>query len=200
MKKIIPSLILSFIIILLIPESFGQDYPSVAKPGSLILNYNQPANQWMTEALPIGNGPMGAMLFGGTETERIQFNEISLWSGDRMPSKEDIEEERMGAHQAFGDIFIRLGHDFSKVKNYKRQLNLENAIHRVDYDYEDVHDTQTAFASHADHVIVIHLTADKPGSVSGRVWLTDMHDAKISVENNRIFSVGKIGKLNDYVY
>ena len=46
-------------------------------PGELCLWYDRPAQTWMTEALPIGNGPMGAMLFGGTEIERIQFNEIS---------------------------------------------------------------------------------------------------------------------------
>ncbi len=83
--------------------------------GALCLWYDRPAQSWMTEALPIGNGPMGAMLFGGTDIERIQFNEISLWSGDRMPRPNDIEEENMGAYQAFGDIFIHLGHDPAKV-------------------------------------------------------------------------------------
>jgi alpha-L-fucosidase 2 len=72
----------------------------------------------MTEALPIGNGPMGAMLFGGTEIERIQFHEIRLWSGDRMAAKgrvlgeSDAEEEHnLGSYQACGDIFVHLGHD-----------------------------------------------------------------------------------------
>ena len=55
-----------------------------AASDKLCLWYDRPAKGWMTEALPIGNGPMGAMLFGGTEVERIQFNEISLWSGVRM--------------------------------------------------------------------------------------------------------------------
>lgn len=160
--------------------------------------YNQPANIWMTEALPIGNGPMGAMLFGGTEIERIQFNEISLWSGDRMPSDEDIEEERMGAHQAFGDIFIRLRHDQDKVKNYKRELNLDKAIHKVEYDYEGVHYTQTAFASHPAHVIVYHLEADIPEAISGRIWMTDMHGAQIKLNRNRIYSVGKMPNGFEY--
>jgi alpha-L-fucosidase 2 len=83
----------------------------------------------MTESLPIGNGPMGAMLFGGTDLERIQFNEISLWSGDRMPRLENKEEEDMGYYQAFGDIFIRLGHDPAEVRNYLRQLDIDRAIH-----------------------------------------------------------------------
>jgi len=53
-------------------------------PGTMCLWYDRPADEWMTEALPIGNGPMGAMLFGGTDLERIQFNEISLWGGDGL--------------------------------------------------------------------------------------------------------------------
>ncbi len=180
------------------PDVFGQRGIQSKNLAPLTLWYNQPANQWMTEALPIGNGPMGAMLFGGTEIERIQFNEISLWSGDRMPSDTDIEEERMGAHQAFGDIFIRLGHDESKVTNYKRELNLDRAIHTVEYDYEGVHYKQTAFASHPAKVIVVHLSADKPASISGRVWMTDMHRADIRTEKNRFYSVGKMNNGFEY--
>jgi len=166
-------------------------------PNALTLWYDKPAETWMTEALPIGNGPMGAMLFGGTDIERIQFNEISLWSGDRTQSGE-IEEERMGAHQAFGDIFIRLGHDPAKVTNYRRQLDISTAIHRVDYDYEGVHYVQTAFANHPANVIVVTLTADQPEAYSGRVWLTDMHNAKITQKNNRLYSVGEIGNGFEY--
>ena len=61
-------------------------------PGKLCLWYDRPAETWMTEALPIGNGPMGAMLFGGTEIERVQFNEISLWAGTRM-AVEGLDDE-----------------------------------------------------------------------------------------------------------
>jgi|GEM_PF-6128915 len=63
----------------------AQENPTRAnEPGKWCLWSDRPAMEWMTEALPIGNGPMGAMLFGSTEIERIQFNEISLWTGDRM--------------------------------------------------------------------------------------------------------------------
>ncbi|MFB9054832.1 glycoside hydrolase N-terminal domain-containing protein [Formosa undariae] len=166
----------------------------------LSLWYEQPAKAWMTEALPIGNGPLGAMLFGGTEIERIQFNEISLWSGDRMPIKDDLTEEDMGAHQAFGDIYIRLGHDFNKVTNYKRSLDLNTAIHLVEYDYMGVHYVQKAFASHPGNVIVVQLTADKPMAFTGDVWLTDMHDGKITLDekNKRFYSVGDMKNGFEY--
>ncbi|TWT76785.1 hypothetical protein CA13_72840 [Planctomycetes bacterium CA13] len=162
--------------------------------------YERPANRWMTEALPIGNGPMGAMLFGGTDIERIQFNEISLWSGRRMATEPYVENDDMGGHQAFGDIFIHLGHAPDKVSHYRRELNIDRAVHRVTYEYEGVRYQQTAFASHPAGVIVIELTANKPAAYSGRVWLTDMHEAQISTssDNHRLRSEGKIGNGFEY--
>ena len=112
--------------------------PTTTSNPALTMWYDKPAKVWMTEALPIGNGPMGAMLFGGTNIERIQFNEISLWSGDRV-SKRLLgitlkeEHDHLGAHQAFGDIFVHLGHDFSKVTQYRRQLDIDRAVHSVEY-------------------------------------------------------------------
>ncbi|MCK7482981.1 MAG: glycoside hydrolase family 95 protein [Candidatus Moduliflexus flocculans] len=109
----------------------------------------------MTEALPIGNGPMGAMLFGGTGIERVQFNEISLWSGARMAVEGlDDEGQDLGAYQAFGDILIHLGHDFSKVTDYRQELDIDRAVHQVTYEYNGVRYQRTAFASHPDGVIV----------------------------------------------
>jgi len=171
----------------------------------LTLWYNQPATSWMKEALPIGNGPMGAMLFGGTDLERIQFNEISLWSGDRMLAKggllgdTDVEEEQnLGSHQAFGDLFIRMGHDQSKVTNYRRQLDISSAVHTVEYDYEGIHYTQTAFASHPAKSIIVQLTADKPSAYTGRLWLSDMHNAQILLANNRFTATGKLPNKFEY--
>ena len=189
-----------------------QDAETLAKTNELaeansqsVLWYDKPATNWMKEALPIGNGPMGAMLFGGTEIERIQFNEISLWSGDRMMPEGALlgdtlkeEEQNLGAHQAFGDIFIRLGHDYSKVTNYRRQLDIGRAMHTVEYEYQGVRYKQTTFASHPAKVIVVRLSADKPGSCNGRVWLSDMHNAKITLAKNRFKAVGKMPNGFEY--
>lgn len=159
----------------------------------------------MTEALPIGNGPMGAMLFGGTDIERVQFNEISLWTGDRMAAEGRVlgetqaeEDENLGAYQAFGDIFIHLGHDFAKVTDYRQELNIDRAVHQVSYDYNGVRYERTAFASHPDGVIVIQLTANKPGACTGRVQLADMHQAQISSAGNKLTSVGKLKNGFEY--
>jgi alpha-L-fucosidase 2 len=159
----------------------------------------------MTEALPLGNGPMGAMLFGGTEIERIQFNEISLWTGDRVAVKGRVlgetpaeEDENLGAYQAFGDIFIHLGHDFAHVTDYRQELDIDRAVHQVTYAYNGVRYQRTAFASHPDGVMVIHLTADQPGACTGRIQLADMHQARISAAGNQLSSVGQL--KNGFAY
>jgi len=164
---------------------------------ALTMWYDRPAKVWMTEALPIGNGPMGAMLFGDTKIERIQFNEISLWSGDLVSKgllgeTEKEEIDNLGAHQAFGDIIIHLGHDFSKVSQYRRQLDIDRSVYAVEYVYEGTRYRQTAFASHPAGVIMVQLTADKPGMFTGDLQLTDMHDAEIVGAANRLTSSGKL--------
>ena len=167
--------------------------------GRLCLWYDRPAETWMTEALPIGNGPMGAMLFGGTEIERVQFNEISLWAGARMAVEGlDDEGQDLGAYQAFGDILIHLGHDFSKVTDYRQELDIDRAVHQVTYEYNGVRYQRTAFASHPDRVIVIHLTADKAAALTGRVQLADMHQARIAAAGNQLSSVGSMGNGFEY--
>ncbi len=166
--------------------------------------YDRPAQAWMTEALPIGNGPMGAMLFGGTEVERIQFNEISLWSGVRMavegpPLGTGSDGARkMGSYQAFGDILLHLGHDFSKVTDYRQELDIHSAQHQVGYQFDGVGYNRTAFASHPDGVIVIELWAGRPGALSGLIQLADMHQAKIEAKDNKLVSVGKMDNGFEY--
>lgn len=165
----------------------------------LMLWADRPAEVWMTDAYPIGNGPMGAMLFGGTAIERIQFNEISLWSGARTAAEGVGDEgQDLGAYQAFGDILIHLGHDFGRVTDYRRQLDLDRSLHEVSYECNGVRYRRTAFASHADKVIVIHLTADKPASYTGRIQLADMHEAAIFAKGHKLASVGKLPNGFEY--
>jgi alpha-L-fucosidase 2 len=75
-------------------------------PGDMILWYDRPAARWSAEALPLGNGRLGAMVFGGPSVERVQFNEDSLWTGDENPSG---DYGKMGAYQNFGDLFVEFG-------------------------------------------------------------------------------------------
>jgi alpha-L-fucosidase 2 len=146
----------------------------------LSLWYSQPAKNWF-EALPIGNGSLGGMIFGGTTNERVQFNEQSLWLGS---------ETEMGSYQPFGDVFVSWQH--GKTTDYRRELNLTDAIQRVSYRDGGVTFQREAFSSFPDQVMVLRFTADKPGKYSGTIRLADMHHARIAMAGNKISSTGTL--------
>lgn len=143
--KYLLSVILS---LLLLPVSFpGKAQQTWPPKNGLVLWYTQPAANWMTSALPIGNGRIGAMIFGGTAKERIQFNDITLWTGSPT--------ER-GAYQNFGDIYLDFdGHD--RVTEYRRELDIEAAVARVSYRKPGV-PTDQLFAGNID--VAYHRAAD----------------------------------------
>jgi alpha-L-fucosidase 2 len=143
--------------------------------------YGQPAKDWEKEALPIGNGRLGAMLFGSAPEERIQFNEESLWVGD---------ETDTGAYQAFGDVFVALAH--GPVTAYRRELDLERAVHTVTYESGGVIFRREAFASFPAGLVILRFTANRPGQLSGTLRLTDMHRGKVIASENRLTSSGSL--------
>ncbi len=164
-----------------------------AKGNELKLWYDKPAKDWMTEALPIGNGRLGGMIFGGIGTDRVQFNEISLWSGD---------ETSTGAYQAFGDIFIDFKHA-GKALHYKRELNIERAVHTTSYLSDGILFKREYFSSAKDQVMVMHISANRKGSCTGAIRMTDMHngiavaaDQKLSVrgvlDNGLVYEAGLV--------
>lgn len=158
--------------------------PIQAFASDLTLRYDKPAKDWEKEALPIGNGRMGAMFFGALPREHIQFNEISLWTGN---------EDVMGAYQAFGNVYINLpGHDPNLVTDYLRELDISKGQGRVSYQKNGVTYQRIYFASHPAQVIVMHFSADKPGCYTGEVELADMHEAPTVVEGNHMESSGAL--------
>ncbi len=139
---------------------------------------NQPATDWMTQAYPIGNGKLGAMIFGGIAQEHIQFNESSLWTGD---------EQETGSYQAFGDILIDFNHpEPAKVTAYKRVLNLNNALHQVNYQYNNLAYTREYFASYPDQVMVFNYTATGKKAYSVTINLKDAHAGKTEGNTNQL--------------
>ena len=154
---------------------------SEAAPPGWVLWYRAPARNWETQALPIGNGRMGAMVFGGVEKERLQFNEDSLWTGD---------ENDTGAYQAFGDLVIEFAH--GPGENYRRQLDIRQAIHTIRYTSGGVAYQRECFCTSPDQVLVLRLTADKPASYTGTIQLTDAHEAKVTAEKNRLTASGAL--------
>ncbi len=152
-----------------------------------VLRYTAPADKWETRALPVGNGRLGGMVFGGVEQEHVQFNEDSLWIGD---------ESDTGAYQAFGDLFVELG-EGAEAKSYERKLDLGRAVHEVRYVRDGTAYRRTCFSSHPAQVLVLRLAADKPAACSGRVRLADAHQGEVTAEGNRITASGS---LAGYVY
>jgi alpha-L-fucosidase 2 len=151
-----------------------------AEAEDLSLWYVKPAAKWL-EALPIGNGSLGGMIFGGTTNERVQFNEQTLWLGS---------ETDMGSYQPFGDVFVEWSH--TAPTDYRRELNLADAMHRVSYRDGGVTFKREAFSSHPDQVMVLRFTADKAGAYSGMIRLTDMHKATITAAGSKLTSVGTL--------
>jgi alpha-L-fucosidase 2 len=155
-------------------------FPALSAAAGELLWYQQPAAAW-EQALPVGNGRLGGMVFGGIETEHIQFNEQTLWTGDEI---------KMGAYQPFGDLFL----DFpaATATGYRRELNLAEATQRVTYRANGVTFTREVFSSHPDQVMVIRLTADQPGAISCTVRLTDAHQARISATADTVTATGSL--------
>jgi alpha-L-fucosidase 2 len=156
--------------------------------------YNAPAKKW-DEALPVGNGRLGAMVFGKNGEERIQLNEETYWSGGPystvvkggnkvLPEIQKLvfEEKYLAAHNLFGRNLMGYPVEQQKyqslanlhlffnnqdsINDYKRWLNLENGITSVSYKSKGITYQRDVFASAPDQVIVVRLTADKPNSIS----------------------------------
>jgi alpha-L-fucosidase 2 len=147
---------------------FGFGAITVSSASDLVLWYQKSAvatrtSPLINEALPIGNGRIGGLIAGGTVRERIVLNEDSLWLGGANPSGDDGS---MGAYQMLGSAFINLpGH--VNVTDYRRDLDIGDALRHVSYSVNGVTFSREYFCSQADGVLVVHLTADKPGSYSG---------------------------------
>ncbi|MBN2181112.1 MAG: glycoside hydrolase family 95 protein, partial [Sedimentisphaerales bacterium] len=178
---------------------------SAAFATDLVLWYQRPATEW-TEALAIGNGRLGAMVFGGISEEHLQFNEDTIWNGEpheyqhegaaeflpeirqliadgkqaqaeRLASREFMSIPlRQKAYQPFGDLRISF-QNHDNVTNYRRQLDLDTAVTSVTYNIGDVAYERQAFSSYPDQVIVWHISADKPGKVGFVARLSSPHDS-----------------------
>lgn len=149
--------------------------------------YSQPAKQWL-QALPIGNGSLGGMVFGGVEKEQIQFNESSLITG--ATSIEGNAKPTVGYYQPFGDVVIDFGN--LRAENYRRLLRLDDAVHAITFTTAGVNFRREYFASYPDKVLVANFTATKKGSISCSIKLKDAHNGSIQVKGNKIIATGTL--------
>ncbi|MBE3085638.1 MAG: glycoside hydrolase family 95 protein, partial [Bacteroidetes bacterium] len=208
-------LVLAFSICLLSFNSLissGQNSPSGMK-----IWFNQSAATW-NDALPVGNGRLGAMVFGGVENERLELNEESVWTGTarwdanldalkNLPKVRQLlfegkykEAEALAqkgilgnkprtpvaTYQALGDIYLDFGPQRG-LTNYRRELDIEEAVARVSYTANQVSFLREVFSSSPDQAMVIRLTADKTGSLSFTLRLSRQgNKAQIAVSGNDI--------------
>ena len=118
---------------------------------------------WEKWSLPIGNGYVGASLFGRTETERIQITEKTMVNPHWFADPHGICK---GGLNNFSETFIDFGHTNSCVSDYTRYLDLKSAISGVQYSYNGVRYTREYFTSYPDKALVIRLDADREGALS----------------------------------
>jgi len=176
------------------------------KSNPLVLWYEEPATVWMTQALPIGNGYVGAMFFGGIQEEQIQFSEGTLWSGGpdsnpeynfgiregahkHLPEVRALLEEGKkaeahklaqskftgiidtgkqynadfgdyGAQQTMGDVFVKVSHS-GDVTNYKRSLDISNALGKVEYTIGKTTYNRTYFGNYPSNTMVYRFESSK---------------------------------------
>ncbi|KAA9040560.1 glycoside hydrolase family 95 protein [Ginsengibacter hankyongi] len=148
--------------------------------------YDTPAANWL-QALPLGNGSLGATVFGGTATERIQFNESSLVTGTTKV---------VGSYQPFGNIFIHWKHH--TVGNYKRMLLLDQALHHTEYVADGIHFKHEYFISHPAKAMVMQISSEKPHSITANIVMKDAHQSFSVVQKNRISFKGLLGNQMKY--
>lgn len=161
-----------------------------------ILWFAKPAEKWI-EALPVGNGHMGAMLFGGLVNERLQFNEHTLCSGGNKTAD-------MGNYEPLGDLFITFPDDHARADSYYRELDLDHAIASVKYNVDGVEFNRQLLASYPDRVIAMRLTASLPGLINVRIALADAkrltgEPARTSASPNGLHYAGKIANGMSYL-
>ncbi len=206
---------------ILVALVIGTSFASVALGSGqdLKLWYDKPAAKW-DQAAPIGNGRLGAMVFGDAIHEHVQLNESTLVAGypgyrdlpldvrPDFPAVTDLLAHRqfaeagtlitkkwLGAswacYQPLGDIFF----DFEKQaspKDFTRELDLNSAISRVKYDSNGVKFTREIFASYPDDVIVFRFSADQSGQLNFRIRLTSPHPVTVTADGQQLTMQGQL--------
>ena len=178
---------------------------SVSASDATTLWYRQPAAKW-EEALPLGNGRLGAMVFGNANKERLQLNEESLWAGEPTDAYPDgfkenlrkvqklvlagkiVEARELGlktltkrptsfrSYEPLADLWIEVEHA-GEVKDYRRDLDLETGVGSVTYESGGVRFKREIFISAVDDCVAVRLSVDKPGALNAKVRLTRKKDA-----------------------
>jgi alpha-L-fucosidase 2 len=189
----------------------------------LSLWYRRPALEW-EQALPVGNGRLGGMVFGGVHEEHITLNEDTLWSGGPydptnpealaalpearalifagkyreahklIEAKMMARPLRQAAYQPVGTLLLTFA-EAAAIRDYRRDLDLATAIAHVSYEVGSVHLVREIFASPVDQVIVVRLSADKPGHIGFSARFTTPQVATAAtIPDGTLVLAGRNGK------
>lgn len=209
MKKI------PFLLCLILTALVSCSQSATPSSREMVLWYDEPAGEVWLDGLFIGNGYMGGNVFGRVENERIALNESTFWSGrphdyndpeahnyydqikQLMYEKKYKEAEKLVDEHFYGkpanqQTYVPVGDlllDFQKgeeVKDYYRELDMETGIVTVHYTQDGVKMTREVFMSYPDHVMVMKVSADKPGSVNVEARLQSPFRRKIAAQGNRL--------------
>lgn len=157
-----------------------------SRQNDLMIRDDKPAAGWMTDAYPIGNGRMGAMVYGGIEREHIQFNENSLWTGN---------EQETGNYQNFGDLFVDLASSSGRTADpgsYHRALNISKSIHQITYNQGGIEFQREYFCSFPAKATFLRFSADQKGAYSAKITLRDAHGNQTKGKQNSLRFAGKL--------
>ena len=192
-----------------------------AKDSDLLLWYKQPAQEW-NQALPVGNGRMGAMIFGRIRQERIQLNEESIWAGQKLNNNNPAAQEnlskirnlllnnknqqamqlaektltatppRFRSYQPLGNLLLNF--DYSDTaSNYRRELNLETAISKVSFSIGSNQYSRETFISAPDDIFVTRISSNESDALNFSIALRREKDASTrAINNNTLLLSGQI--------
>jgi alpha-L-fucosidase 2 len=205
MKKIVPLLCLFFVTKLVFAQNADK-----------ILWYKQPAKVF-EESLVLGNGTLGASVFGGTKNEKMYLNEATLWSGEPInadddsdkykylpavrealakedyPSAQELVKKLQGkysqSYMALGTLSMHFDHD-SIVSNYQRQLDLDHAVSQVSYSVNNINYTREYFVSKPDNVFIIRLKVDKKSALNCSIDFNSVMKFTLKTNTNELVANG----------
>ena len=209
-----------FLLCLIVSAFVSCSRPAPESSREMVLWYDRPAGEVWLDGLLIGNGYMGGNVFGRVENERIALNESTFWSGrphdyndpeahnyyDRikalMYAKKYKEAEKLVNEHFYGkpanqqtyvpvgDLLLDFKPGAGPVEDYYRELDMETGVVRVSYIEDGVRMTREVFMSYPDHVMVMKVSADKPGRVNVEARLASPFRREISAAGNRLSMKG----------
>jgi len=183
----------------------------------LRLWYSSPASSW-NEALPIGNGRLGAMIFGIPDQEHLQLNEETVWAGgpynnvnpasakyikqvreliflgkyaraQKLADEKIISFQNGMPYQTLGDLYLSCP-DHQEYSDYHRELDISNAVAKVSYIVKGIKFSREIFSSFTDQVIIVKISSNKPGKINTLLTFNSLQKHELNITDNRLVILG----------